>query len=222
MIVADIPVLYRCLSLLIGYAFGQILLGYILGKLSNVDIRTKGSGNVGTTNTTRILGKKKGALTLVCDVGKGLIAAGVCYLLFAQDGERLLAVYGAFGAVLGHDFPCYMGFKGGKGVATSLAFLGVVNPVVIPIALASFILVAVTTKYISLASIITDAVSVIILFFFGGLKEFSYNPIVQNEVRVMVGIAATILVIRHRENIGRLLRGEESKFSLSSKNKKES
>lgn len=222
MVVADIPVLYRVIALLIGYAFGQILLGYILGKLSNVDIRTEGSGNIGTTNATRVLGKKKGALTLVCDVGKGLAAAGISYLLFRNSDAHLLAVYGAFGAVLGHDFPCYMGFAGGKGVATSLAFLAVVNPIVIPIALVCFAAIALTTKYISLASMVTDVVAVIILFCFGGLKEFSYNSTVYTEVSVMVAIIAGLMIIRHRANIGRLLRGEENKFSLSGKNKKES
>ena len=122
-------ILYRVISFCIGYCFGLILLGYILGRLSDIDLRTKGSGNVGTTNVIRVLGARQGLLTLICDAGKGMAAAGVVWILFhmrpgvSPEEIKLLMIYAAFGAVIGHDFPFYMGFKGGKGVATSLSFL---------------------------------------------------------------------------------------------------
>ncbi len=211
----------KILSFLIGYAFGNILLGYILGKLSHVDLRKEGSGNVGTTNTTRILGVKKGLLTLVLDVGKGFLAAGTVWLFFhAREGIsseeiKLLMIYAAFGAVIGHDFPFYMGFKGGKGVATSLSFLAILDIRAMILAAVVFVTTLLVTHYVSLGSVLGDVAVIIYMVFFGGFKTFmSWEGSAVYEVAVMLIIAASLLLIRHKDNIKRLLAGNENKFSI--------
>ena len=116
----------RVVSLLIGYIFGMFVSGFFLGKSKHVDLREKGSGNVGTTNTARVRGLKYGAITLLCDCLKPVLASLVVWLIFgrAYAGHiRLLILYASFGAVLGHDFPAFMKFKGGKGVATSVGLI---------------------------------------------------------------------------------------------------
>ena len=151
---------YRVISLLIGYCFGMFLSGFFYGKMKDVDITKHGSGNVGTTNTLRILGVKAGAITLILDALKAVFAALVCYLIFhnmveSESTVRLLMLYGGFGAVLGHDFPFYMHFKGGKGIATSMGMLLVAFPVTLPFCFACFIIVVALTRYVSLGSILT-------------------------------------------------------------------
>ena len=118
--------LYRIISLLIGYACGLCLGGGIMGRVRGVDLTKHGSGNVGTTNTIRVLGLPSGIVTFLIDVFKSVIAALLVWLIYRNltpDHVRLLMVYGAFGAVLGHDFPFYKKFKGGKGIATSFGLL---------------------------------------------------------------------------------------------------
>ena len=211
------------ISLAIGYAFGLILLGYFLGRLSHVDIRKLGSGNVGTTNATRVLGWKKGLLTLLCDVGKGFAAAGVVWLLFhgrepiTAEELRLLMVYAAFGAILGHDFPIYMKFRGGKGVATSLSFLVVVNPRIALATALVFVVTVLITHYVSLGSILGDGIATCMAFLWGGLDFYQTEDWVHREAAVLFGIAAAILLIKHHANIGRLIRGEENRLELKKK-----
>ena len=133
----------RLIALAIGYAFGLILSGYLFGKKNDVDIRKQGSGNIGTTNTMRILGIKVGALTLVCDCLKCVAAVVVVYVLFHNaypDHIVLLELYGAIGAILGHDFPFFMKFKGGKGIACSFGMIVALFPQCLPICVLIFIL----------------------------------------------------------------------------------
>ncbi|MBR1634580.1 MAG: glycerol-3-phosphate 1-O-acyltransferase PlsY [Lachnospiraceae bacterium] len=220
MLVGGIPLWVRLVSLAIGYCFGLILLGYILGKLAHVDIRKEGSGNVGTTNAVRVLGAKAGLITLVFDISKAWMAAFVVWLIFHStytENIRLLMIYAAFGAVLGHDFPFYIGFKGGKGVATGIAFFAIVVPVGIPVLVLEFIVIVVLTGYVSLGSIIGAVSAVIELFLFYGLGLLPYGEADFGEIAVLTVIAALILIIKHRANIGRLLSGTENKFSLHKK-----
>ena len=209
---------YRVVSFIIGYCFGVILPGYILGKLSHVDLRTQGSGNIGTTNATRVLGVKKGLITLLFDVAKGLMAAGVVWLIFhthadiAPEDLKLLLVYAAFGAVIGHDFPFYMGFKGGKGVATSLAFLAIVDVRAMLLAMVCFVGAILLTRYVSLGSILGAVAVLIYMFLGGGLRAYAREGLrIEYEVGAMVAVASAILLIRHKDNIKRLLAGEENK-----------
>ena len=211
----------RLISFAIGYGCGLILLGYILGRLSHVDLRSEGSGNVGSTNTTRVLGAKKGLMTLICDVGKGFLATGIVWLLFharadlTPEDVRLLMIYAAFGAVIGHDFPFYMGFRGGKGVATSLSFLTVADWRALLVAVFWFVLAFVFTRYVSLGSILGAVFVLVFEFVLGGIKIYAVEGArMEYEVGAMIAVAASILLFRHRENFMRLIKGEESRFSI--------
>ncbi|MBQ7677470.1 MAG: glycerol-3-phosphate 1-O-acyltransferase PlsY [Lachnospiraceae bacterium] len=216
----------RVISLCIGYVCGLFLGGYFIGKIKHKDIREFGSGNVGTTNATRAFGLKGGLFTLVCDIVKGFVAAGIVCMIFKgkYDGltVKLLASYAAFGAMLGHMFPFYMGFKGGKGVATSLSFLALCVPQTIPLCVLTFIVVVVLTRYVSLGSILGVIVVVLQLFLFGSRGRLFYSGAMLKEVTVLVCVAAVIVIIKHHENIGRLLRGEENKFGRKRKADKSS
>ena len=126
----------RLICIAIGYACGLFQTAYILGKIYHIDIRKQGSGNIGTTNTMRILGIKVGALTLVCDCLKCVAAVVVVWLLFRTSYPEhivLLELYGALGAILGHDFPFFMKFKGGKGIACSFGMILALFPQCLPL-----------------------------------------------------------------------------------------
>ncbi len=207
----------RLISLAIGYCFGMILIGYLLGKLAHIDIRKEGSGNVGTTNATRVLGAKAGLITLIFDISKGLVAAGVVWLLFRSrfpDDIRLLMVYASFGSMIGHDFPVYLGFKGGKGVATGIAFFFVTLPPGVPLLVLAFIIIVAVTKYVSLASITGAVLALIEIFVFDRAGLLDYKGGQLTEVVILVAAAVVILIVKHRANIGRLIAGTENRFSL--------
>ena len=124
----------RLVCLLIGYIFGCFQTSYIYGKLHGIDIRQYGSGNAGTTNSLRVLGKKAGAIVLVCDILKTGLAMTMVRLLFREhygDILYLLAIYAAAGAILGHNFPFYLGFKGGKGIACTAGLVIFFHPYMI-------------------------------------------------------------------------------------------
>ncbi len=214
--------LYRVISLLIGYCFGMFLSGFFYGKLQNVDITKHGSGNVGTTNTLRILGVKAGAITLALDALKAIFAAGVAYLLFHNRVEtasavHLLMVYAAFGAVLGHMFPFYMGFKGGKGVATSLGMVLLCYLPTLPFCVLCFVIVVALTRYVSLGSILTAVTFVVAAFIFGNLGYLPYEGRDLTEALVIPVIAAILVIGLHHGNIQRLLSHTENKFTLHPK-----
>ena len=139
------------LTILISYLLGCFSSAYILGKyFSNIDIREFGSGNAGTTNALRVMGKKMGGITLILDVVKGLIAVFIGRLILGEDGGMLAGIF----AVLGHNFPIFLKFKGGKGVATSIGVLIFINWQVGLVVLIIAISIMAITRYISLGSII--------------------------------------------------------------------
>ena len=209
----------RGVALAIGYVCGLFLTGFIIGKTLDVDLTTKGSGNVGTTNTIRILGLPMGALTLLGDLLKGVVPALIIYFLYRHnfvDGESvaILMEYACFGAILGHDFPIYMLKKGGKGVATSTAMVLMCFPRALPLLLLTFALVVYFTRYVSLGSIcvaVLYSVEVILFAILGWLYYF-YNY--KWEACALAVLATTLCVWKHRSNIKRLLSGTENKFSF--------
>ena len=124
----------RLVCILIGYVFGLFQSSYIYGKLHGIDIKKHGSGNAGTTNTLRVLGKKAGAIVLICDMVKCGLAMMLVRFLFKEsysDILPLLALYAAAGTILGHDFPFYLGFKGGKGIACTAGLIVFYHPYLI-------------------------------------------------------------------------------------------
>lgn len=203
-----------CILAIVGYLFGSINSAVILSKIIyKNDIRTQGSGNAGLTNMNRVYGKKAALFTFLGDFGKGIIAVLIGRLVMHIAGYDVLmgeCIAGAF-AVIGHNWPVYFGFKGGKGVLTSFSVLVVVVPIPALIVFATFILVVALTKYVSLGSLISSIALPILVFFCGNclLSVSGLTP-----VFFLCVFVALLIVIRHHANIGRLLKGQESKLSL--------
>ena len=147
----------RMICLAIGYVFGLFQTGYIYGKLKHMDIREFGSGNAGTTNAMRVLGKKAGVITYIGDTFKAIFAILLISALYRDCSSEvlfLLKMYCGLGVVLGHNFPFYMGFKGGKGIAaTSGVIVGMGDIKLILLAFVTFTIVALVSKYVSLGSL---------------------------------------------------------------------
>lgn len=184
---------------LAAYLIGSIPTGLLLGKLYGIDVRTAGSGNIGATNVYRTVGKKIGILTLIADCLKGLLPVLVARRMAMP--EMVIAGVG-LAAFLGHVFPFYLRFKGGKGVATALGvFLGAA-PAAVGGALLAFLAVVAKTRYVSLGSVIAAAVVPVLVLVYQGLTPTT----------AMAVIVSIIVIWRHRENIQRLREGTENKF----------
>ncbi len=213
----------RGICIVIGYILGLFQTGYLYGKLHHIDIREHGSGNAGATNTLRTLGVKAGLFTFFGDLGKTILAMLAAWLLFHTkypDGVRLLVMYAGLGSVLGHNFPFYLKFKGGKGVACTAGFILAFYPPMAPVCLLLFIVVVVATKYVSLGSILVAACFYAQLLVYGQLGHLWVRPDLLPEVYVLGAVFSLLILWRHRENIKRLLHGTENKFSMHSKEKK--
>ena len=151
----------RIICILIGYAIGLFQTGYIYGKTQHIDIREHGSGNAGTTNTLRTLGFKAGAITFAGDCGKAILAIFISWLIFHEqypEGIKLLGMYAGLGAVLGHNYPFYMKFKGGKGIACTTGVILAFHWQMAPLCIGLFIVVVLLTQYVSLGSILLVSV----------------------------------------------------------------
>ena len=169
--------LYRIICLIIGYIFGLIQTAYIYGEIKHIDIREHGSGNAGTTNALRTLGKKAGLITFLGDTLKPVAAMAICYFIFrdrAPESVKALILYAGAGAMMGHVFPVYLGFRGGKGIAT-LGGVGIFFSCLsgiwfaLPISIIIFILIVAVTKYVSLGSIIMLVSYLVQLIIYGQL-----------------------------------------------------
>lgn len=209
----------RVLALIIGYAFGLLLTGYLFGKSQDVDLRKEGSGNVGTTNTMRILGVRIGALTLLCDCLKAILATVVVWFVFKSVYSEhivLLQLYGALGAILGHDFPFYWKFKGGKGIACSFGMIVAIFPQCLPICVLVFAITVGLTRYVSLGSMVAAVALFVQVVVFGrlGILRFAAGDLL--EAQILTGFACVLAIVLHRSNIKRLLAGNENKFSFRS------
>lgn len=188
------------LTLLISYFVGTISGSYIIGNLFlNKDIRKYGSGNAGTTNAMRVLGKKAGVLTFLIDFLKGALVTLIIRRIFGGEFVPLAIL----GAVIGHDFPFYMKFKGGKGVATTLGALALFNFPLTIICYVVWVLGTVLTKMVSVGSILFF-VSIIIVY------SFMSNLAMSNIL--IIDIIALIGIIRHKDNIKRIIAGNENKI----------
>lgn len=215
----------RLLSLLIGYAFGLFQTAYIYGRSKGIDIRDKGSGNAGTTNSIRVLGWKAGALTFLGDFLKAVFAVLVVKFLFRQtygEAVKVLELYAGFGAVLGHNYPFYLQFKGGKGIACSGGVVVAVCPLAAPIGIAFFILPVLITKYVSLGSILALFSYLVQVIIFGQLGYLNLTASLLIEFYILSACFTAMAVWKHRENIKRLLNGTENKIGSKKKEEGES
>lgn len=213
----------RIICLVIGYVFGLIQTGYIYGKLNHVDIRDYGSGNAGTTNAMRVLGKKAGIITYIGDCLKAVAASLVIYFIFrggnSPDYVFILKIYGGLGVVLGHNFPFYMGFKGGKGIAASSGvILGLGDFKLTVLALITFVVVTALFKYVSLGSLVMMAGFFVEFVIFNELKKIGFNSNMffggneRIEVYVLIFIITVLAFIKHKANIKRLIDGNERRI----------
>lgn len=215
----------RIVCLLIGYVFGLFQTAYFYGKAHGIDIRRYGSGNAGTTNALRVLGTKAGLIVLAGDCLKCILAVLVTRLLFGEsrsDILYLLCLYTGAGAVLGHNFPFYMKFQGGKGIAATAGLILSFHPYFIIMGVVVFFGVFFTTHLVSLASLLVYAGFVVEMVICGQLGVF--GPMTQAQLMEMYVLAFLLAVMaywRHRFNIVRLLHGEERKTYLFRKNKED-
>lgn len=191
------------LTLLVGYGLGSIPFGLLLTKWAGAgDIRAIGSGNIGATNVLRTGRKGLALATLLLDLAKGGLPTA---LAFAWVGPWGAALAGA-GAIIGHCFPIWLGFRGGKGVATAAGVVLGLTPILFPLMLAAFIAVVAATRWVSLGSIVAACLAPLAALLLGnGPAAWLYL------------LVASLIVLKHRENIGRLLKGQENRLSFGGK-----
>ncbi len=216
-------ILVRILCVAAGYCFGLLQTAYIYGKLHGIDIREHGSGNSGTTNALRVLGKKAGLIVLLGDFFKATAAcvlARVVGSMLYPDIMYPMILWAGLGVVLGHNFPFYMNFQGGKGIAaTAGVIFGLLDWRIMVICLAAFILCVAITRYVSLGSLI-----VVTLFFLSflclGMTGHIINPVTGaayaggelTESYIIIFLFGALAFYRHKANIIRLAHGEENKI----------
>lgn len=200
------------LSALIGYALGSISFSVIFSKkIAGFDLREKGSGNAGSTNALRTAGKKVAILTLICDILKGIVAILLAILIgniFKFENVDILVQISAVAAILGHTFPIFFGFKGGKGVATSLGVLLLVNWKIGLICLIFALILMAITKIVSVGSIAAAILFPVLVLFIGD------SFIVEGNYFIFSIILALLVVFNHRSNIKKLANGTENKLSF--------
>ena len=212
----------RLICVAIGYLFGLFQTAFIYGKMHGIDIREHGSGNAGTTNTLRVLGTKAGLIVLAGDIIKCILAIVICGAVFGSkhpDEIYLLKLYAAAGAILGHNFPFYLNFKGGKGIAATAGLILSFHPALIPVGVVLFFGAFLTTHYVSLGSLLVYAGLMIQMVVMGQMGFFHISQAILNEMYIITALLTILAYYKHRENIGRLIRGEERKTYLTKKNK---
>lgn len=207
----------KIVSVLLGYAFGNISPGLIFAKLKGVNLREIGSGNVGSTNVKRALGLKFGLLTLLCDILKGIIPMAIVLFAFKNhnlESPLILSAYAGFGAVFGHLYPIALKFNGGKGIATSFGVILFTITICAPLTVLIFVVAVALTRYISLGSCLAAFFVPIQVAVFMYLGLLPYTGINRIEVFILFTIDALLCIFKHWDNIKRLINGTESKFSF--------
>jgi glycerol-3-phosphate acyltransferase PlsY len=198
------------------YLVGSVPTGYLIGKARSIDIRQHGSGNIGATNVWRVLGWKWGLVAFASDFLKGFLPL---YLLrklsFPENGAWLVAlllVICGLAAIIGHNYTPWLGFKGGKGIATSAGVLAALMPPVLGVALSLWIIATLTTRMVSVGSILAAASLAPLAFYFYPGQWIYFG---------LACLAGVLAIVRHKANIQRLLAGTESRIELGSKKKKD-
>jgi glycerol-3-phosphate acyltransferase PlsY len=203
------PILW--LLVLLGYVFGSIPFGYLLVRVrSGGDVRAMGSGNIGATNVARTVGVSIGAATLVLDAAKGFFAVWMAGRF--SGGSIRFMMYAGLAAILGHVFPVWLKFSGGKGVATALGVFLMISWAAVAAAIAVFALVVFFWRYVSLASVSAAAALPLLVYLL-------YAPGHAPPVAVTAGtlLAAILVIVKHRKNIERLMAGTEPRFEMRRK-----
>jgi acyl phosphate:glycerol-3-phosphate acyltransferase len=190
-------------ALSLSYLTGAIPFGLLFSRMVGKDVREEGSGNIGATNVNRVLGKKLGALTLLCDVAKGFLPVFVASIMIpvGENWELFVGLCG-LAAVIGHMFSIYLGFKGGKGVATALGVFLFFSPLSIGLALVVFVAVVGISGFVSAGSLAASGLIPFFILVLGGSSSIFFCS----------AVIAMLIWIKHSSNIGRLRRGEESSW----------
>ena len=204
---------------IIAYLIGSINFSILISKKkAGYDIRQKGSGNAGTTNMLRNLGKKYAAITLICDVLKGVVAIVIAIIvgnILGDTNKALLVQIAGVAVVIGRTFPIFFGFKGGKGVATSLGILLMTNWQLGLICLVFALVLMALTRVVSMGSIAAAILYPILTLFVGGGHYIVESSGLGNGYFIYSVILAVIVIFNHRENIKRILSGTENKISFN-------
>ncbi len=195
--------------IILGYLIGAIPFGFIVGRVTRgIDVRDYGSGSMGMTNVLRTVGTKAGAIVFVADLAKGAAAVGIAWAIFASAPNMFAwgLVAGGAAAVIGHNWPVYIGFRGGRGVTTSFGALLVISWPVALICFAIFVIVVALSRYVSLGSLLGALAMLLIMipFVLFNLEPFAYL--------VFGLVVVPIIIFRHRGNIQRLFSGTERKI----------
>lgn len=207
----------RILLLAVGYCFGLIQTGYLYGRAHGIDIRSKGSGNSGATNTLRVLGKKAGLIVFLGDLLKALIPCLAVRLYYASAQPDLALVYMmymALGVILGHNYPCYLGFRGGKGISSTSGFILAFDLRISAICLACFAAAVGITRYVSLGSLIVTTLNFIFGVLFYKIGWIHVGQGEGTEYVILLAVITVLSYIRHRTNIVRLMNGTENKIGV--------
>ena len=209
----------RILCVLGGYVFGLFQTGYLYSKMHHVDIRREGSGNSGSTNVLRVMGVKAGAIVFFGDFFKTLIPCIIVRLVFVDKPEmvNLLVIYTALGVILGHNYPFYMGFKGGKGIAATAGLLVAMDLRVTLVCLIVFAAIVATTRFVSLGSLVVVSIFLALMIFFGQRGDYGLAASYLPEFYAVSAVVTGMAFWRHRTNIVRLVHGNENKIGLKKK-----
>ncbi len=205
----------RLVCVIIGYICGLFQTGYIYGKIKHIDIRQLGSGNAGTTNALRTLGLKAGLITFLGDCLKAVVAAYIAKTLFGTthaDIMPLLVIYTGLGTVLGHNFPFYLGFKGGKGIAATAGMIVAFSGPMAILGFFTFVITVAITRYVSLGSLLLMAGFLIELIILGNRGIFYLSGVLLYELYAVGFVLTALAFYRHRANIVRLIKGTERKL----------
>ncbi len=218
-------IIQRVICIIIGYVCGLFQTGYIVGKFKGIDIRQHGSGNAGTTNILRTMGLKYALIVLLGDALKCGLAILVTSLIFGKEFgviSPLLSLYASFGVILGHNFPFYMGFRGGKGIAATAGFIIFgLSPIMTLVGIIVFFSVFFITHYVSLGSILLYVALVVCSFVFAKMDMYGWTAKgcghYYIEYSIVIIIMMILMLIRHKDNIKRLIGGCERKTYLRSR-----
>ena len=205
----------RIICLAMGYVFGLFQTGYFYGKLHSIDLHQYGSGNVGTTNALRVLGWKAGLIVFLGDFLKTVIPCMLVRFVLFQDHPEMtyvLMLYTALGVILGHNYPFYMGFRGGKGIAATAGLIFSLDWRVTLICLVIFVGTVAVTRFVSLGSILVVVAFLAQIIFYGLGGSYQVAPENMTEFFCVAAFVTLMAIWRHRANIKRLLSGTENKL----------
>lgn len=203
------------------YVIGSVPWGYLIGRLHGKDIRQLGSGNIGATNVTRVIGPFSGKICFALDLLKGFFPVLIVSMMIKkgtiEDYNGLIQIIAALGAVIGHIFSVFLKFKGGKGVSTSAGALLAMAPPAFLISGVVWVVVFLLSRYVSLASIAAAAVLPVSATFISLAKLYPISPY----ILIFLYILAAVAILRHTSNIKRLLNGTENRFDKKNKGQEE-